>query len=204
MDCERLRASLYAFLDGELDVKDTIEAEQHVTECPMCEALVRYEERFRRTVRGMLVRERAPAALRERIAAGLDASQRSRFKWMSRLPLSSLRMAAVAAVAAVVVLAVISFLPYGNPPPAAEARAIMDDAVSAHLKYVDDRLPIEFRCRNASEFVGWRRHVFSTDVREVPINSFRSSSWMPTVSSGRNAGYSVSAAENTSRPPPEG
>jgi len=157
MDCDRLRASLYAFLDGELDVKDTIEAEQHITECPMCEALIRYEERFRTTVRRMLIREPVPAALRERIAASLDAYQRSRFKWMSRLPLPNLRLAAAAAVAALVVLAAISFFPYGRTPVAAEARAIMDDAVSAHLKYQDGRLPIEHRSRDATELIGWFR-----------------------------------------------
>ena len=157
MDCDRLRASLYAYLDGELDIKDTIEAEQHITECPMCEALVRYEERFRTTVRGMLVREPAPAELRKRIAASLDAHQQSRFAWLSRLPLSNLRLAAAASVAAVVVLAVISFLPFGSSPPAAEATVIMDDAVSVYFKYVDDRLPIEYRCREPAELVVWLR-----------------------------------------------
>jgi len=156
MDCEKLRASLYAFLDGELDVKDTIEAEQHISSCPMCEALVRYEERFRKAIRAVLPREPIPASLRERISASLDSYQQSRLVWLRKLLLPGFGLAAAAVVAAII-LAVISFLPPASGPPRAEAKAIMEDAVDAHLNFLNDRLPVEYPCRDVNELAEWFR-----------------------------------------------
>ncbi len=156
MDCDRLRASLYAYLDGELDVKDTIEVEQHIGLCPMCEALVRYEERFRKTVRTMLVREPAPASLRERIAKSLDEYQESRFSWASWFSAPAFRYGAVAAAATVLVVAAVVFAPYLIPkPPRAQAREILDDAIKTQLKYMKNELPPEYRCRDVAELAGW-------------------------------------------------
>jgi len=169
MDCEKLKAALYAYLDGELDVKDTIEIEQHIAACPMCEALVRYEERFRKVIRGVLKGEPAPPSLRGRIAAGLDACQRRRCKWMPRLSWVNPRLVAAATAAAVVVIAILSLLPDGGAARPAEARELADDAINAHLKYMNKELPM-FPCHDITELVSLFRNELEFALSSPPID----------------------------------
>jgi mycothiol system anti-sigma-R factor len=146
MDCERLRASLYAFLDGELDVKDTIEIEQHITACPMCDALVRYEERFRKQVLKMLKREPAPETLIKRIEDGLNACSASPLDRMRRFSWNNARFAIAALATAAVLIVAVTLMPNSAGTKPVEAGLLIEDAVTAHLEYLTQKLEPEFKC----------------------------------------------------------
>jgi anti-sigma factor (TIGR02949 family) len=73
MNCEAVGRWLDALLDGELDSKNTVEVQAHLDACPGCQA--RYDARRAVSVnlRRLDVGYAAPAALRGRVAAALEA-----------------------------------------------------------------------------------------------------------------------------------
>ncbi len=146
MDCERVRAGLYAFLDGELDVKETIEVEEHIATCPMCDALVRYEERFRKQVLKMIKREPVPESLKKRIEVGLDAYTVSPFRWARLFTSGGARLIAATVAATLAILVLTNFIPDNPVTAKVEARQLVDDAIQAHLDYLNKKLEPEFTC----------------------------------------------------------
>jgi anti-sigma factor RsiW len=76
MTCpEQLRTQ--AYLDGELDGHAAAEAERHIETCAECQAFSADAAHLSDAMRRKLTRRRAPAALRARIAAALDAERPS-------------------------------------------------------------------------------------------------------------------------------
>ncbi len=62
-----------AFLDGELDDRESAEVEQHLETCPHCQALAAAAGEASELLRGPAARLTAPAGLRARIGQRLDA-----------------------------------------------------------------------------------------------------------------------------------
>ena len=46
MDCQETREYLYAFLDGQLGLKESLEIEAHLSSCPGCQKIVEFEKNF--------------------------------------------------------------------------------------------------------------------------------------------------------------
>jgi len=59
MSCTEFESRLHPFVDGELDVAETLAAEAHAAECPGCRGRVAGERRFRQLLRRQ-PRESAP------------------------------------------------------------------------------------------------------------------------------------------------
>jgi len=76
MTCPELLRT-QAYLDGELDGAAATEAERHIADCGKCQAFSADAAQLSDTMRRGLVRHRAPAHLRERIAAALNAEHSS-------------------------------------------------------------------------------------------------------------------------------
>ncbi len=75
MNCKELESRLHPYVDGELEVGETVEAAAHVAECPGCRGRVAREREFRQILRRQ-PRESAPHELRESIRARLRRSVR--------------------------------------------------------------------------------------------------------------------------------
>ena len=75
MNCKELESRLQPYVDGELEVGETVEAAAHVAECPGCRGRVAREREFRQILRRQ-PRESAPHELRESIRARLGRSVR--------------------------------------------------------------------------------------------------------------------------------
>jgi anti-sigma factor (TIGR02949 family) len=71
--CRTVRQHVGALVDGELDPATQIEFERHVAACAPCQELLAFERSMREQVREALRGPRAPADLRGRILAALDA-----------------------------------------------------------------------------------------------------------------------------------
>src|SRR5258706_10846508 len=125
MECpESLRAQSY--FDGELDAASAAAFEGHLGHCAQCRATLESAGRWRTSLRQELARERAPAALRARIAQALDQERaRPRRSWHQRPfwlgALSGIGAAAVAATVAFLVLTA----PLHDP--------LLDRLVAAHV-----------------------------------------------------------------------
>jgi len=75
MNCTELESRLHPYVDGELDVGETVEATAHVAECLGCRGRVAREREFRQILRRQ-PRESASDELRESIRARLGRSMR--------------------------------------------------------------------------------------------------------------------------------
>jgi anti-sigma factor RsiW len=134
---------VHAYFDGEVDALSAAEIESHMAGCAECKALLEDLRQLRGALRQDLAYERAPASLRARVSAALDAEsvgadagravgdvsrarRTSASAWRGRSfwagALSGVGGAAIAAG-----IALLIFLPrFDNP--------LVDDVVSAHLR----------------------------------------------------------------------
>ena len=73
MNCESVGRWLDALLDGELDSKNTVEVQAHLDGCPVCQARYEAKRAVSANLRRLDVGYAAPASLRARIAAAVEA-----------------------------------------------------------------------------------------------------------------------------------
>ena len=91
MDCKKLREVLDAYVDRELSVDATAQAEAHIAECNACRRAVEYLARLREAVRKAAGNPEAPVELIQRVRSSVSP------RWH--------RAAAMQAIAATLVLA---------------------------------------------------------------------------------------------------
>jgi anti-sigma factor RsiW len=123
---------LHAYLDQELDLVRSLEAEHHLKECAAC--LRRYQEQqaLRKVMTGRSLYFDAPQELRRRVRTAVRQAKRAetppaRWTWdLSRL---WLRVLAPTAVAALALLVALPWLTH----PSAESR-LAQEVVSAHVR----------------------------------------------------------------------
>lgn len=76
--CHEVARRVYAFIDGELDVRELEEFEAHIKLCLPCKDLVRFEEKLVQTIRqklnGHTTNVPVPATLHEKIRKVIDLS----------------------------------------------------------------------------------------------------------------------------------
>ncbi|MGF1467497.1 MAG: anti-sigma factor family protein [Sandaracinaceae bacterium] len=127
--CEVYLRRADAVLDGEVDPGTHIEVEEHLARCPRCREHLAFAGSVKRAVRDAIEpgpSVEAPAALRSRLGAALDAEDRRRAELLSgmRAPRAGAwRYATPAAAAAAVALAVLAVRQTSEPEaPAPEAR----------------------------------------------------------------------------------
>lgn len=86
MKCADFRPFIDAYIDGELDDRDSAELEAHVAECDDCRQLVEHQSALKDAIRRCLDEDeqRAPAQLRERIEEAVS-SEASDGGWVQRV-----------------------------------------------------------------------------------------------------------------------
>jgi anti-sigma factor RsiW len=132
MNCHDMTELLHAHLDQELDPVRSLEAEQHLKECPAC--LRRYQElqALRKVTADRSLYFKAPPALTRRVRTAVRQASRAQASRVRRLWDSSrlwLRMLAPAAAVALVLLLGLPWLTH----PSAESR-LAQEIVSAHVR----------------------------------------------------------------------
>jgi anti-sigma factor RsiW len=131
MTHEQCLDMLSAYIDGELP--DVASVESHLASCPSCSArLAEYRQlsaAIGTTLRRQATIERAPAALRERVAAAVNAADATAASpWATRSQRRAWRVGAgLVAVAAAVVFAV--SISSGRPNDGGVAREVLDSHI---------------------------------------------------------------------------
>ena len=74
-DCQTLMKLLYPYLDGELDIKESLRVQEHLQECPYCAEVFRQEREFLQDFKASALIPSAPAHLRERLSRILKPSE---------------------------------------------------------------------------------------------------------------------------------
>ena len=119
MNCARLRQTLDAWLDGELDPATGAEIERHVSGCPACAGLKEGRVALTQQLRTELPRYRAPARLIHRVH---EATRQARPgpTWVQTW----------AAAAAIAVVSAFAGYWIGRPPPDSSLR---EQVVASHV-----------------------------------------------------------------------
>lgn len=110
-DCLTIMKLLYPYLDGELDVKESLRVQVHLEECPYCLEVFKYEREFLKTLKSSIPVVKAPDDLRGRVSAALAregaSTRRARF-WPILKSAEALRRV-VAGVGAVFLTGVLAY-----------------------------------------------------------------------------------------------
>ncbi|MEK7444939.1 MAG: zf-HC2 domain-containing protein [candidate division NC10 bacterium] len=141
MSCREFESRLHPFVDGELDVAETLAAEAHAAECPDCRSRVAGERRFRQLLRRQ-PRESAPPEFRALLRARLRRSARVAAirPWL---------MVPAAAAAAALVWAVL--------PGASPSATLVGNLVDKHIAYAQIEQPAEFVSTDRVAVEAWFR-----------------------------------------------
>ena len=162
MTCQELRACLDVYLDRELDVARSLEAQEHLAFCMACQWAYAKERELRTLVKTRLPRVAASQELRARVRAALDAETRPAYR---RLGSGALRWAALP-VAALLLVALAYGLRATRTPTVPPAVA---ELVAQHQLYSRLDAPAEFVSPSRDSVAGW----FRERVRfQVPVPDF--------------------------------
>jgi anti-sigma factor RsiW len=122
---ENIRELLHAYVDGELDLANTREAERHLQSCADCRGTEKAIRELRSTLTSDATAYRAPAHLRKNVRAALRREAKS-----SRQTLSPWLMFATGAAFAAVILGFALF----QTTRAARTDAIANQVVANHVR----------------------------------------------------------------------
>jgi mycothiol system anti-sigma-R factor len=130
VSCDYSRTVLHGYLDGELDAARAADFERHLETCAECTLALGAEESLRTSLQRVGFYERAPAALRQKVRADLDAATVA--PSASRIP--AWRWVAVAA--GILVVASVSWyaIPLFRGTPNTSSTVTAAQILDAHMR----------------------------------------------------------------------
>ena len=143
MNCEEAEHFLDAYLDGEIELSQQLELEQHLSSCKECQALLGERREFRAFFTAAAPQYQAPPKLRDKVLAIIrqePARSKSRVQWSALWRRPWVYAAAVLAIG----LPILGWFFYGNKEPHYAAQAVSDHLRALfveHLCDVDSRDP---------------------------------------------------------------
>ena len=137
MSCELTQRFVSGYLDGELDLVRTIEVEAHLKSCEFCARELENQQALREALRRSSLGYAAPASLRNKIQASLDAATAARVpeKVSAWHGLQMWRWAAAFAVLVVCSVAAWQLLP-GLPALSSNQR-LAAEVFSSHVRSLE-------------------------------------------------------------------
>ncbi|MCA9254223.1 MAG: zf-HC2 domain-containing protein [Phycisphaerales bacterium] len=105
MNCHQFRKYLFAFADGQIDIKSNCDLLDHLKMCERCSRIVDQQQTLKALLVASAMRSRVPAGLEARIRAAIEPPARSKKKAANALSLlGNRRVLRVTALAACVVI----------------------------------------------------------------------------------------------------
>ncbi len=142
-DCQTLMKLLYPYLDGVLDVKESLRVQTHLQECPYCLEIFRQEEEFLVSLRASDSLPEVPAYLRDRICKALKPQTlkaSSSIVSISR----SIFSPVLVTVTAMIVLSLIGIILYALPKQAEKQNLeLVEAAVENHVGIIKGKIPFD-------------------------------------------------------------
>jgi anti-sigma factor RsiW len=128
MNCNQAQLLLHPYVDGELDVVQSVQVVEHLSQCPACDQSRAQIQRLSKILGQSDLRMTAPAALKERVQTALMPSQRPPVisEWQRRFMLSAVAASLLAAVA----FGIGRFGGSGQP----SVELVADEVTAAHLR----------------------------------------------------------------------
>jgi mycothiol system anti-sigma-R factor len=131
VSCQRTQELLHGYLDGELDLTESLEVERHMHECQSCARAYTNQTALRSAFKDSSLYYSAPARLRKRIRSSLRQANKAEAPARS-LPWRWLAVGASPACALLIALVIWSALPGRSGPSRDELLA--QEVVSDHVR----------------------------------------------------------------------
>jgi anti-sigma factor RsiW len=162
---ENIRELLHAYVDGELDLANARETEQHLQSCADCRGTERAIRELRSALTSDAAAYRAPAHLRRNVRAALRREAKS-----SRQTLSPWLMFATGAAFAAVILGFALF----QTTRATRTNAIVDQVVANHVRSLLAAQLVDVVSSNQHTVKPWfdGKIDFAPEVRDLSANGF--------------------------------
>jgi mycothiol system anti-sigma-R factor len=148
-DCADIEKLLYPYLDGELDVKQNLDVEEHILGCQKCCDLLNEEKRFLSVVKNGCLQEEGPSALKAKIERMLHKKQRPFARIFSNHPLKMAFASALAGILIFLLFGKLLDLGINRTPPFVRA------SFENHLKYLNGNLPLEIESHDPQAVAAW-------------------------------------------------
>jgi anti-sigma factor (TIGR02949 family) len=148
-DCADIEKLLYPYLDGELDVKQNLDVEEHILGCQKCCDLLNEEKRFLSVVKNGCLQEEGPPALKAKIERMLHKKERPFFRFFSNHPFKMAFASALAGILIFLLFGKLLDLGINRTPPFVRA------SFENHLKYLNGNLPLEIESHDPQAVAAW-------------------------------------------------
>jgi mycothiol system anti-sigma-R factor len=148
-DCADIKQLVYPYLDGELDVKQNLDVEEHILHCQTCCDLLNEEKRFLSVLKNGCLHEEGPPALKAKIERKLYKKQRPISRLFSNHPFKAAFAAAMAGILIFVLSGKLIDRGINRTPPFVRA------SVENHLKSVNGNLPLEIESHDPRVVAAW-------------------------------------------------
>jgi anti-sigma factor (TIGR02949 family) len=151
-DCESLLRLLYPYLDGELDVKESIRVQSHIEECPGCLEIFKQEKEFLQALKSSVSIPKASADLRGRL---IDLLKPSESTLSHSRPLFSFRTLLISTLA-MLMLVVMGVILYALPKQMEKQNLeLVKAAVENHVGIIKGKIPFDIMSSEPSVILKW-------------------------------------------------
>ena len=160
LSCEQCRKYLAFFLDQALGVKESLDVQEHLHECPECTDLVAGERALRAVVRQQAATAPLPEAEKQRLIRRAVQPRQHRWPWLATLreAVQWRDVGLGAAFAAAVLLVFVSPLRDLLGGRGAAHNFVHETAMAYHT-YLDQDVPMEVKTSDDGQLVRWANDV---------------------------------------------
>ncbi len=151
-DCQTILKLLYPYLDGELDVKESIRVQSHLEECHHCLEIFKWEKEFLQTLRSSMSISKAPADLRGRLIDLLKPSESTPLHSRPLFPFRTLLISTTAMLMMIVIGVILYALPKQVDKQNLE---LVKAAVENHVGIMKGKIPFDIMSSEPSVILKW-------------------------------------------------
>ena len=160
LSCELCRKYLGFYLDQALGVKESLEVQEHLQECPQCTDLASAERSMRAAVRRQAVTEPLPEADKRRLIRLAMQQPRQDWSWLEKLREAVQWRdvglgAALSAAILLVFLSPVRDLLTGHDA----AQKFVHETAMAYHTYLDQDMPMEVKTSDDGQLARWANNV---------------------------------------------
>ena len=164
MDCQRIKAYIYPYMDGELDSQTSLSIKEHLSTCPLCSWELKQEKRLDSLMRYGIPKENAPYKLKEAILSQINGLDKKRFNPFI-LPLFRPIWTNATITFLIVVLISSLLIKINKPFP------VFSETIRDHIECLQGKLSIDISSNQPEVVQGWLQNRLDFKVMVPDLSS---------------------------------